>query len=340
LLRAISLSVLHAAHSDRCVRRDEACKASRRAWLAAGSGVARLRLTAPSTARGSSGSDACTVSPRQLEGTSFGQHRPGDAGKLVGERDRQHVVVQPPLGCFDPGFEPATFPVLYPDQHNPCRLHEQNAQVAIAVPRYFAEDRAVSRRDLLEPGAEVAAFGEYVSSGALVRVFCREGMEAPGYGGAGLNSPTPDAHRRGFWAFQESATFRRALDLPVEPALPPGPRAQAPALVRSELPSRRRPALHLRSLYGRPLDFELAAFSTVRDLRSLAKVSRRRQPPLRRKWVRVIACVHSVYSWNFIYPPCEPCRPCGLFRDFCRVQLNSPAARFPGRARRACAFGC
>src|SRR5216683_261916 len=81
-------------------------------------------LTAPSTARGSSGSDACIVSPRQLEGASLSQHRPGDAGKLVGERDRQHVVVQPPLGGFDPGFEPVTFPVLYPDQHNPCRLHK------------------------------------------------------------------------------------------------------------------------------------------------------------------------------------------------------------------------
>src|SRR5882757_9968087 len=33
-------------------------------------------LTAPSTARGSSGSDACIVSPRQLEGASFSQHRP------------------------------------------------------------------------------------------------------------------------------------------------------------------------------------------------------------------------------------------------------------------------
>src|SRR5450631_1860403 len=101
-------------------------------------------LTAPSTARGSSGSDACIVGPRQLEGASFGQHRPGDAGKLVGEHNRQHVVVQPPLGGFDPGFEPVTFPVLDLDQHNPRCLHEQNAQVAIAAPRDFAEDRAVS----------------------------------------------------------------------------------------------------------------------------------------------------------------------------------------------------
>src|SRR4029077_5155315 len=49
-------------------------------------------VTGPSRARGSSGSDACIVSPCQLEGASFSQHRPGDAGKLVGEGDREHVV--------------------------------------------------------------------------------------------------------------------------------------------------------------------------------------------------------------------------------------------------------
>lgn len=31
------------------------------------------------------------------------------AGKLVGECDPQHVVVQSPLGGFDPGFEPLAF---------------------------------------------------------------------------------------------------------------------------------------------------------------------------------------------------------------------------------------
>src|ERR1700730_4720184 len=66
---------------------------------------------------------------------------------------------KPPLGGFDPGFEPVTFPVLYPHQHNPCRLHKQNAQIAIATPREFAKDRTVARRNLFghqsEPGAEV-----------------------------------------------------------------------------------------------------------------------------------------------------------------------------------------
>jgi hypothetical protein len=52
--------------------------------------------------------------------------------RSVFEKRQGNVVVQPPLGGFDPGFEPVTFPVLYPDQHNPCRLREQNVQVAIA----------------------------------------------------------------------------------------------------------------------------------------------------------------------------------------------------------------
>src|ERR1700738_754931 len=64
-------------------------------------------LTAPSTARGSSGSDACIVGPRQLEGASFSQHRPGDAGKLVGERDRQHRATLPTTAFRPAGIVPA-----------------------------------------------------------------------------------------------------------------------------------------------------------------------------------------------------------------------------------------
>src|SRR3984957_5789411 len=74
--------------------------------------------------RASSRSDACIVGPRQFEGASFSQPPPGDAGKLVGEADPPDVVVPPPLGRLDPGFEPVTSPVLYSDQHNPCRLHK------------------------------------------------------------------------------------------------------------------------------------------------------------------------------------------------------------------------
>ena len=34
------------------------------------------------------------------------QNAPSDAGQLVGERNREHVGVQPLLGRLDPGFEP------------------------------------------------------------------------------------------------------------------------------------------------------------------------------------------------------------------------------------------
>src|SRR5258708_1601935 len=69
-----------------------------------------------------------------LEGAPLVENRPGDAGELVGERNRQHVVVQSFLGGFDPRFEAIALPTLYLDQHNPRGLHEQNAQVAIAAP--------------------------------------------------------------------------------------------------------------------------------------------------------------------------------------------------------------
>jgi hypothetical protein len=56
-------------------------------------------LTGPSTARGLSGSVRLRfIGLDALERAPFVKNRPGDAGKLVGERDRQHVGVQPPLG--------------------------------------------------------------------------------------------------------------------------------------------------------------------------------------------------------------------------------------------------
>ena len=58
-------------------------------------------------------------------------------------------------------------PALRLNQHDPCCLHEQNAQVAITSLRYLAEDGAVAGRDLLrheaQPGGEVAAFGERIA---------------------------------------------------------------------------------------------------------------------------------------------------------------------------------
>jgi hypothetical protein len=59
-------------------------------------------LTAPSTARGSSRSGDCIVRPRHPKVAPFGQHCPGNAGEFVGERNCQHVVVQPLFGGLDP----------------------------------------------------------------------------------------------------------------------------------------------------------------------------------------------------------------------------------------------
>ena len=119
---------------------------------------------APSCAERSSRLDSRLSNLARLEVAAMGENAPGDARQLVGECDRQHIAVQPPLGRFDPGFEPVALPVLRSDQYDPGRLNEQDPHVAIAALRYLAEDRAVSRRKLFgdktQPGGEVAAFGE------------------------------------------------------------------------------------------------------------------------------------------------------------------------------------
>ena len=103
-----------------------------------------------------------------LEISTTSENAPGDAGELVGQRNRQHVAVQPLLSGLDPGLEPMALPALRLDQHDPCRLNEQNPQVAIATLGYLAQDGAVPSRDLFgdEPksGGKVATFREDVSS--------------------------------------------------------------------------------------------------------------------------------------------------------------------------------
>src|SRR6266700_4235178 len=81
-------------------------------------------LTGPSTARGLSGS-VRFIGLDALEGAPFVKNRPGDAGELVGERNRQHVVVEALLGGLDPRLEPVAVPMLWPDldQHDPGGLH-------------------------------------------------------------------------------------------------------------------------------------------------------------------------------------------------------------------------
>src|SRR5262249_48959693 len=100
-----------------------------------------------------------------LEVALLVENRPGGTSELVGERDGEHVVVQPLLGGFDPRLEPVAFPALRPDQHHPRCLHEQDTQVAIAALGYLAQGGAVAGRDLPwhqpEPGSEIAALGEH-----------------------------------------------------------------------------------------------------------------------------------------------------------------------------------
>jgi hypothetical protein len=59
-------------------------------------------LTGLSTARHSSRSGRSRIRPHALEGALLVENRPGDAGELVGERDREHVVVQSFLRRLDP----------------------------------------------------------------------------------------------------------------------------------------------------------------------------------------------------------------------------------------------
>src|SRR6266436_8223659 len=131
-------SCLAVVPSSRPARADapraRAVKAGRRAVLTACLLLPGCALTAPSTARGSSRSGRHLLRLDALDGASLVENRPGDPGEFVGERNRQHVVVQSFLGGFDPRFEAIALPTLYPDQHNPGGLHEQRAQVAIAAP--------------------------------------------------------------------------------------------------------------------------------------------------------------------------------------------------------------
>src|SRR6266566_5007600 len=102
----------------------------------------------------------------RLETPATGKNAPRDAGQLVGERDGEHVVVQPLLGRLEPGLEPVALPALGLDQHDPRRLDEQDPQVAIAALADIAENGVIPSRDLLgdepEPSGKVATFGECI----------------------------------------------------------------------------------------------------------------------------------------------------------------------------------
>ena len=94
-----------------------------------------------------------------LIGMSAGQHRPGNAGELVGQGDHQHVAMQPSSGRLDPGPQAHPRPMRPAHQNDVGRLDEERPQVFVAALRDLAQDGAVAGSFLLrhqpEPGAEV-----------------------------------------------------------------------------------------------------------------------------------------------------------------------------------------
>ena len=75
----------------------------------------------------------------RLEGSTVSKNAPRDARELVGKGDGEHVVMQPLLGGLNPRPEPVALPSgrFHFYKNDPCCLHEQDAQVAIAPLRYF-----------------------------------------------------------------------------------------------------------------------------------------------------------------------------------------------------------
>ena len=62
------------------------------------------------------------------------KNAPRNARELVGKGDGEHVMMQPLLGGLDPRPELMAFPSgrFHFYKNDPCCLHEQDAQVAIA----------------------------------------------------------------------------------------------------------------------------------------------------------------------------------------------------------------
>src|SRR5215472_17190973 len=100
-------------------------------------------LTGSSTARDLSWLGCRRICLDAFESASLVQNCPGNAGELVGESDREHVVVEALLSRLDPGLEPVAFPALRFDEDEPGGLHKQDTQIAITALGYLAQDRAV-----------------------------------------------------------------------------------------------------------------------------------------------------------------------------------------------------
>ena len=92
------------------------------------------------------------------------QHAPSDAGKLIGECRRDDVVMHAFDGSLKPPAEAVLGPICRPQQHDPSRLHEEHAEIAVPTLGNATEDDSIAGRDLSrhkpEPGTEVATAAE------------------------------------------------------------------------------------------------------------------------------------------------------------------------------------
>jgi hypothetical protein len=82
----------------------------------------------------------------RLIGATARENRPSDASELVGERDCQHVAVQPPRCLLNPRPQAPHRRTWAPHQHDVCGLHEQRSQVLVAALGELAQYGAISRR--------------------------------------------------------------------------------------------------------------------------------------------------------------------------------------------------
>src|SRR5215471_6356519 len=97
--------------------------------------------------------------PRLISVTAR-EDRPGDARKLIGERDFQHVAVKPLRCLLDPGPQTLPFRPGPPLEDHVGGLHEQCPHVFVSALGYLAQDRAIPGRLLLryqpQPGGKIA----------------------------------------------------------------------------------------------------------------------------------------------------------------------------------------
>jgi hypothetical protein len=83
--------------------------------------------------------------PRLISVTA-GENCPCDAGKLISERDCQHVAVKPLRCLLDPGPHSLPCRLWPPLEDNVCGLHEQCPHVFVSALGYLPQDGAVPGR--------------------------------------------------------------------------------------------------------------------------------------------------------------------------------------------------